>query len=328
MPFPISRIPEGLRACGLPMRAVLVPAVLLLIAFAWLAVSPPRAAVADFALVLAGAALVAGVAVVYATIRPAPLLASLVGGMLVLTLNGVAGGVIALLGFTTAVPRIDGALASIDAAFGIEHRAIVTWLGDRPIASEAFDYAYKSSGRLMIVIVVGLALTRRYERLREHLSIYTICLAACVAGSVALPAIGVYAHLGLVDLAAERLPPGAGIYHLSTLERLKAPEVLISPFALEGVVTFPSFHACMALMIWYAVRDVTVLRWVAALVAGVTLVATVPIGGHYVVDLAAGSLVFVTAAALSRNKTPQPTGQPAAGRSAPFALATAPRSAS
>jgi membrane-associated phospholipid phosphatase len=151
----------------------------------------------------------------------------------------------------------------------------------------------------MLAVVISLAVTGRYERLREHLSVYTVCLTACVACSVALPAIGAYAHLGLADLAAERLPQGSGIYHLPTLERLKSVDALISPFTVEGVVTFPSFHACMALMIWYPVRDVAVLRWAGALAAAVTLVATVPIGGHYVIDLAAGAVVFTGAAALA-----------------------------
>jgi membrane-associated phospholipid phosphatase len=57
---------------------------------------------------------------------------------------------------------------------------------------------------------------------------------------------------------------------------------------LMGIVTFPSYHAALALIFVRAFRDVPGLAIAGALWATLTIVATPVFGGHYLVDVLAG----------------------------------------
>jgi membrane-associated phospholipid phosphatase len=75
---------------------------------------------------------------------------------------------------------------------------------------------------------------------------------------------------------------------------------LISPRSARGLIGFPSYHATMALLaIWY-LRDVKILRWPVLVLNLAVLFATPVQGGHHVVDVlasfpVAALAVFVTA---------------------------------
>jgi membrane-associated phospholipid phosphatase len=59
----------------------------------------------------------------------------------------------------------------------------------------------------------------------------------------------------------------------------------------EGIVTFPSFHATLAIILTYAVRH---YRWALAVIAPLNclMILAIPtVGGHYLVDLFGGAAV-------------------------------------
>ena len=74
---------------------------------------------------------------------------------------------------------------------------------------------------------------------------------------------------------------------------------------LDGLITFPSFHATAVLLFTWAVWPLGRLRW-AALALNLLVIATVPIdGAHYFVDVLGGAgvtaLSLVTARRLYRS---------------------------
>jgi membrane-associated phospholipid phosphatase len=58
---------------------------------------------------------------------------------------------------------------------------------------------------------------------------------------------------------------------------------------MEGLVTFPSFHTTLGILIVYAVRDFKVLAIFVGALNAVMIVATMPEGGHHLVDVLAGA---------------------------------------
>jgi membrane-associated phospholipid phosphatase len=118
--------------------------------------------------------------------------------------------------------------------------------------------------------------------------------------SIAAPAVGAMAHLGLLDLQGAGLPSGAGVYHLDAFARYHAgtdPVVRLSE--MSGLVTFPSFHTVLALLATQALAE-TRWRWIGVAWTAVVIVSTIPIGGHYVTDLAAGFAIWAGCARLAR----------------------------
>jgi membrane-associated phospholipid phosphatase len=124
----------------------------------------------------------------------------------------------------------------------------------------------------------------------------------CAFLSALVPAIGAFAYYGVPPDVLARLPPGAGRFHLLIFEEYRSGALdTVDLRQLEGVVTFPSFHAAMALMTAHAVRD---MRWLFRLLSvwsGVILISTIPIGGHYAVDLLAGAVVWAAFAFSRQN---------------------------
>jgi membrane-associated phospholipid phosphatase len=62
---------------------------------------------------------------------------------------------------------------------------------------------------------------------------------------------------------------------------------------LMGIVSFPSYHATLPVILAWAQRDVRGWRFVAPVWAGVTILATPVFGGHYGVDVLAGLVMAV-----------------------------------
>jgi membrane-associated phospholipid phosphatase len=84
----------------------------------------------------------------------------------------------------------------------------------------------------------------------------------------------------------------AGIWHLVHFEALRSGAMrAIDPNAIEGLITFPSFHTALAVVTaWASWRT----RYIAvpALSLNLTVIAsTVPVGGHYFVDVLAGACI-------------------------------------
>ena len=63
--------------------------------------------------------------------------------------------------------------------------------------------------------------------------------------------------------------------------------------SMGGIVTFPSFHAAMAILFVWAVWPIRWARIPMLAANGLMWVSAIPIGGHYLVDLLGGSLIAV-----------------------------------
>jgi membrane-associated phospholipid phosphatase len=60
---------------------------------------------------------------------------------------------------------------------------------------------------------------------------------------------------------------------------------------VDGIVSFPSFHAAMGLILAYSLRGMGVLSWIFAALNGLMIVATPASGYHYLTDVVAGLAV-------------------------------------
>ena len=131
-----------------------------------------------------------------------------------------------------------------------------------PFAARALYSIYFASVVVLFLTGVLLAALRRTERLWEFCGAYCFCLLVSTLCSAIFPAAGAFDYYRLADTFGSQLPYGSGVYHLAALQELRgASSVLINPFGLQGLVTFPSFHTALALMTAAAWRDNRHLRW-------------------------------------------------------------------
>jgi hypothetical protein len=240
----------------------------------------------------------AAIYLVYGRWRPAPVLSNLCGAVAVLFLSIGMAGIISLVGLRYNAPFIDETLARADQHLGVDAPQMIAWFADHPTCSRLLDLAYRSSFVQLFGLVILLGLLRRFDKLWELIFVCSVTIVASTTFSVFWPARGAFVHYGYAADVLERLPMDAGLYHLDRLNYFRnAALPLLSFNSLQGVVTFPSFHCCLALM---TVSAATGTRWLfqALVILNVlVLISTLPIGGHYAIDLPAGALLWLAAAA-------------------------------
>lgn len=219
-------------------------------------------------------------------------IADALGTMAQLWIGGLAGGALAVLGLRLHMPTTDVQLHAIDIAFGFDGIAIVNALvseGQWIFSLMAPAYAYTIPLVLLGTLILGLS-GQRTEAWRACLcyngSLVTIALIAML-----IPAKG----LGLWVPAAllAHLPDRAMIYFWESFDSFySGADPVLSLDALDGVISFPSFHAAMGAIVVGIWRHslftlIPALAWF-----GLMLLATFPYGGHYAVDLAGGIAVW------------------------------------
>jgi hypothetical protein len=182
---------------------------------------------------------------------------------------------------------IDTELARLDVLlFGFEWDAAARWIADHPMLDQVLQAAYFSAVYQAVAILMIGSIANPSDRNGEFLWQFGIGLILTCAVFIFTPALGKVGHVG-------------GYIEMLTTIRSGLWAVLDYSHA-EGIVTFPSFHATLSILLVYAARR---HRWVLAVFVplNVLLIAAAPtVGGHYLVDLPAGAIVAVSSIAITR----------------------------
>jgi membrane-associated phospholipid phosphatase len=237
--------------------------------------------------------LLAGAHFYYAIRRPNALFSAATGGLAVVIWGGFSAAVISLAALRAGAPLVDSSLAAVDAAMGLHTPYLVGWFAAHPLAAAVLARAYNSTVPAIFVAVPILACTGREAQMWQACSVFVTSAAVCALISAFLPAVGAFAHYGTSPDILESLPASTGLFHLAALEAYRSGTVdSIDLRQLQGVVTFPSFHAVMALIVTHALKDLRGPFRLIWIWCALVLISTIPIGGHYAVDLLAGGALW------------------------------------
>lgn len=221
------------------------------------------------------------------------------------------------------LPMQDANLAALDRALGIDWVSYFNFIYHRPALLPPLALGYAMIGWPVFGIPVVLGWTGRYRRLQQFTLAFALALVVTTAISALVPALGTYDELGIkldpavfTSGAYESSMREMALIHNGTLRQLDI-------FHLVGIVTFPSFHACAAVLYLWAFWAARWMRPIALLSNGAMLLAT-PVGGaHYFVDVFAGVAVAVLAIAAAKRLSAWMTQ----GAGAPVAAAPMPETA-
>ena len=196
----------------------------------------------------------------------------------------------ALASLGAFVPLQDGAFATIDRAIGFDWLGTVAMVNDWPLAVQVMSAGYHYTIAAVIYALVFLNVTGRADRVAGFFwAIMLTCVAANVLSAI-LPAAGAYVwHAPSSDMRSA-ISADSGLWHMKHFEALRDGSFRMFDLAsTEGLVTFPSYHTAMALLIPLALRGYGVITALAWAFAGVVVASTIPIGGHYLIDVIVGS---------------------------------------
>lgn len=198
-------------------------------------------------------------------------------------------------------PVQDANLLAIDRALGLDWRAYVEFVNAHPLLATWLTYGYGMIRWPIFAIPVVLAAAFRFRRLQEFTLAFAIALIVTTVVSALVPAIGVFQQIGLDPATLPHLNPQAYLAQQRDLGPVRDGSLRdLDLLNLAGIVTFPSFHACSAILYAWALWPVWWARPVALLANGAMLASTPVDGGHYFIDLLAGIAVALLAIAAAR----------------------------
>jgi membrane-associated phospholipid phosphatase len=206
-------------------------------------------------------------------------------------------GVVLAYGFAARAPRLwDTELAWLDAALGFDWERIFRGVDRHPLAVWIGGFAYHSLVAQMIGCILVLSATHRFEALRRAVAAAILSGMLTILVSAFMPAMG-----NVFDPADYRyLWPSVAWTDRDLIAGLRdGGERVLDLGQMTGIVTFPSYHATLTVVLAHAVRGVPVLRVAAPILAGLTVVSTPLFGGHYAMDVLAGLVLAAGAIALA-----------------------------
>jgi membrane-associated phospholipid phosphatase len=196
------------------------------------------------------------------------------------------------------MPLWDDTLNGWDRALGLDWRAYLDLINERPVLGLCLTLAYQSILPQSIVACVALGLGGRSIECRAFVAAFMISAVVSILISGFTPATAMFVHLGLQPQDYPNLHPAAAFVHVSDLNALRDGSLrVISLSTAEGIITFPSFHAALAVVFAFSFWSVRRLRWPAVILNLLMLAATPIDGGHYFVDVIAGTVIAIASIA-------------------------------
>jgi membrane-associated phospholipid phosphatase len=192
------------------------------------------------------------------------------------------------------LPLQDRLFNTLDSALYLDWSALLGWMNAHPLLHAIFALTYLSFAPQAITTVLALAFCAHFVRLRVFVLAFMLAAIVTIAISALFPAEGVWGFYKLTAANYPDIAPVTRTIHLSIFHGLRDGSFrILMGTGSEGIITFPSLHAALALIFIFALWPVRYLRWVALAVNGLMIAATPVDGGHYYVDVIAGIAIAV-----------------------------------
>ncbi len=177
-------------------------------------------------------------------------------------------------------------LISIDETFGIHWPRIYAEVHAREWLDIVLGAAYDSLFLQMALVPFALIIAGKVEHYAEFVVQFMTAALIAVVIATPFPAESAFTHFHVSDVSAI-----ASVSDFSDFRSGKMRELSFG--TMQGLVSFPSFHAVLAVLIPYAMRRIKRL-FLLFLPLNVLMLASTPVrGGHYLTDVAGGLAVAV-----------------------------------
>jgi hypothetical protein len=202
------------------------------------------------------------------------------------------GAPLSYIAASANVPLCDHWLDALDRAVGFDWKALLAWMNAVPQVYFVLRPIYLSLTLQMTTVVLCLAFSGRLLWLRVYTLAFIFAVLVSIAISTVLPAAGVWSYYGLTADDSQIVPAVSTSWPVFYGLRGGSLRLLVA-VGSEGIITFPSVHAALAIIVIAALWPMPALRFAAVVINSAMLVATPIDGSHYFVDAAAGVVLAV-----------------------------------
>jgi membrane-associated phospholipid phosphatase len=246
--------------------------------------------------------------VYYRFIRQDHGIASMVISVGQLVVVMVMGIMLTYVASTVPLPYRDFELDAIDRWLGFQREAYLDFLRRNDGLRAVLGFAYDSLLPQSIFVLIASAAVRRIDRLQGYVIAFAIAITATALIAIFVPAANAAIYLDKMPTDVSILPDGRHSY-FPTLEGLRAGTLRIVNFnAMDGLISFPSFHTANAILIVWTLWPISFLR-IVLLPLNLLLIASTPLcGAHYVIDIVGGAAVAFAAIVVTSRLARSPRG--------------------
>jgi len=185
------------------------------------------------------------------------------------------------------IPLVDQQLAAADKALGFYWPDLAAPFRRSDSLTYWGKIIYRSFVWQPALVTISLSVAGRHDRAWRFVTAATIslCLVAFIGPLFPADTPVVFFHVpDWPDL--ESAWKASEVIHA-----IREGHRHIDQSMIAGLLTFPSYHACSAILFSWAIYPLKVLRWPVLILNAAMFYLTVVIGGHYVVDLSGGALL-------------------------------------
>lgn len=217
----------------------------------------------------------------------------------------VALGVLSYVTARLALPLTDARLIAFDQALGFDWLSYLHWVDAHPWLGDLLTFAYFSSGPQIMPIIAALFLTRQSTHIQRFIIAFIAAALVTIVFAALFPAVGGYVYYNIDVHTLHHLHPAASRVHEAPLMAMRAGPLAALVFPLEGIITFPSFHCALSILLIYASLPVRWLRPITIPLNILVIFATPTDGGHYLADILGGIPIGLAAAVLAQRIYPR-----------------------
>ncbi|WP_333835549.1 phosphatase PAP2 family protein [Novosphingobium sp.] len=245
--------------------------------------------------------------VVLAIRRPDHPLSRACGGVLQQALCGCATVWFECAAARTGSAYIDGSAMAFDRAIGYDWQAYATFVAAHPVFRELLGRAYFSFLPQLTIIIFILGLTHGAKMNRFIIAnVFVLTLTVAIFSIAPETSPSIHEKIAIGSAQAMGLP---GMSWVTTLHDLRSGSFLqLDATASMAIIGFPSYHCSGAILLSWAALSLRRLRLVVLPLNAVMIASTPYFGGHYIADLAMGTIVALSGIWLSKRVLPEPDG--------------------
>lgn len=191
-------------------------------------------------------------------------------------------------------PFVDDRLVELDAVLGLHVPSVKAWADAHPQVNGVLRLAYNSLLWQTPLVIAVLGLGGDRSRLEGFVRQFMASTLLCAMVFALWPAEGPFVAYGFAPNASQ----AAYLDHLHGLR--DGTRTVITWRGAEGLITFPSFHTCWAMLLAWALRGRGWLTVAALLLNVAVILSTMTTGWHYGCDVLGGGLTAVLAITASQ----------------------------
>ncbi|HVC60667.1 MAG TPA: phosphatase PAP2 family protein [Acetobacteraceae bacterium] len=206
--------------------------------------------------------------------------AALVSGYAMFFAIASGTALMSYLAATLDRPLADPWLARADAALGFHWLDWFHFVRAHHLLHGLLATAYATMFPQVLLCLFALPLSGMVMRNRELLALFAVSMVPTLILFALFPAACPWVYFDA--------QPGFVAVHMIDLQALRSGAFPVLDLQrIHGLVTFPSYHAAVAVLLVYIARG-TRFVFLSAVVNGLMLLSALSEGGHYLVDLIAG----------------------------------------